>query len=217
MNTTQATPPAPAHGLFTALAITIHKRTGGSRDVLLGTPRTPAIGLAIAVAVAPTTPPEGVSVSVPIYYATGNRTKAFVYSLLSGFAEFVGAVIAFMILYLLLGGGDVAVPWHVVGILLGGVAGIMVYISLDELLPTSRAYAKATTAFSASCRHGRDGSQPSPQAVRRTKHHCGEPTVWPGPLLSRPTTSGRWTQAPLLKSLEPVPDTQPDRAHARAD
>ena len=128
-------------GLFTALAITIHNIPEGLATFFSAL-QNPAVGLAIAVAVAIHNIPEGVSVSVPIYYATGNRTKAFVYSLLSGFAEFVGAVVAFGLLLLLLGQDGAAVPWHVVGILLAGVAGIMVYISLDELLPTSRAYGR---------------------------------------------------------------------------
>ena len=100
--------------------------------------RGPQVGVAIAVAVALHNIPEGVSVSVPIYYATGNRVKAFWYSLLSGLAEPVGAVVAYLGLRIFVGtdGG---------GILFGGVAGIMVYISLDELLPTSRAYGKGHT------------------------------------------------------------------------
>jgi ZIP family zinc transporter len=128
-------------GLFTALAITIHNIPEGLATFFTAL-QDPAVGLAIAIAVALHNIPEGVSVSVPIYYATGSRTKAFVYSLLSGLAEFVGALIALGVLRVLLGGNGIAVPWHLVGILLGTVAGIMVYISLDELLPTSRAYGK---------------------------------------------------------------------------
>jgi len=128
-------------GLFTALAITIHNVPEGLATFFSAL-QDPAVGLAIAVAVALHNIPEGVSVSVPIYYATGSRTKAFVYSLLSGFAEFLGAVVALVVLLVLLGGDGIALPWHLVGILLGGVAGIMVYISLDELLPTSRAYGR---------------------------------------------------------------------------
>jgi ZIP family zinc transporter len=79
---------------------------------------------------------------VPIFYATGDRKKAFVYSFLSGLSEPVGAAVAFLALRLLVGGGTDAIPSEVMGILFGGVAGIMVYISLDELLPTSRAYGK---------------------------------------------------------------------------
>jgi ZIP family zinc transporter len=84
--------------------------------------------------------PEGISVSVPIYYATGNRRRAFVYSFLSGLAEPIGAGIAYLVLGFLVGGPAGVVPPQIMGILFGGVAGIMVYISLDELLPTSRAY-----------------------------------------------------------------------------
>jgi ZIP family zinc transporter len=100
----------------------------------------PALGLAIAVAIALHNIPEGISVSVPIFYATGDRRKAFVYSLLSGVAEPIGAGVAFLALRLFAGGGEQVIPSEVMGILFGGVAGIMVYISLDELLPTSRAY-----------------------------------------------------------------------------
>ena len=80
--------------------------------------------------------------SVPIFYATGDRRKAFAYSLLSGLAEPVGAGIAYLALLFFLGGESGVVPPQVMGMLFGGVAGIMVYISIDELLPTSRAFGK---------------------------------------------------------------------------
>ena len=86
--------------------------------------------------------PEGISVSVPIFYATGNRKKAFVYSFLSGLSEPVGALFGYLLLRLLVGGENDVFPPQVMGILFSGVAGIMVYISIDELLPTSRAYGK---------------------------------------------------------------------------
>jgi ZIP family zinc transporter len=100
----------------------------------------PGVGAAIAVAIALHNIPEGISVSVPIYYATGERRKAFLYSLLSGLAEPAGAVLGYLAIRFFMGGDDGVIPPHVMGILFGGVAGIMVYISLDELLPTSRAY-----------------------------------------------------------------------------
>ena len=102
----------------------------------------PTLGVAIAVAVALHNIPEGISVSVPIFYASGNRRKAFVYSFLSGLAEPLGAGVAFLTLRLFVSGNAEMIPSEVTGILFGGVAGIMVYISLDELLPTSRAYGK---------------------------------------------------------------------------
>jgi ZIP family zinc transporter len=118
-------------GLFTALAIGIHNFPEGLVTFLAAL-RDPALGVAIAVAIALHNIPEGISVSVPIYYATGNRKKAFVYSL----------GIAYLLILLFTGSGVAAIPSQVMGILFAAVAGIMVYISLDQLLPASRAYGK---------------------------------------------------------------------------
>lgn len=128
-------------GLFTALAIGIHNLPEGLATFLAAM-ENPKIGVAIALAIALHNIPEGISVSVPIFYATGDRRKAFAYSLLSGLAEPVGAGIAYLALLFLLGGDSGAIPPQITGILLSGVAGVMVFISLDELLPTSRAYGK---------------------------------------------------------------------------
>jgi len=128
-------------GLFTALAIGIHNFPEGLAT-FLATLQDRGLGVAIAVAVALHNIPEGISVSVPIFYATGNRRLAFVYSVLSGLAEPVGAGIAYVALRLFLGGQATGFPPQVLGVLFAGVAGIMVYISVDELLPTSRAFGK---------------------------------------------------------------------------
>jgi len=128
-------------GLFTALAIGIHNFPEGLATFLAAL-QDPSLGVAIAVAIALHNIPEGISVSVPIYYATGDRKKAFTYSLLSGLAEPVGAGVAYVVLRFLVGGESGVIPPQIMGLLFGGVAGIMVYISLDELLPTSRAYGK---------------------------------------------------------------------------
>lgn len=128
-------------GLFTALAITIHNFPEGLATFLAAL-KDPELGLAIAVAIALHNIPEGISVSVPIFYASGNRKKAFVYSLLSGLAEPLGAVFAYIVLIIFLGNNVTAIPSQVMGVLFGCIAGIMVYISLDELLPTSRAYGR---------------------------------------------------------------------------
>jgi zinc transporter, ZIP family len=128
-------------GLFTALAIGIHNFPEGLATFLAAL-QNPRVGLMIALAIALHNIPEGISVSVPIFYATGKRRKAFVYSLLSGLAEPVGAGVAYLALLFFLGGNTGMIPPQVTGIMFAGVAGIMVYISLDELLPTSRAYGK---------------------------------------------------------------------------
>ena len=128
-------------GLFTALAIGIHNVPEGLATFLVAL-QDPGLGVAIAVAIALHNIPEGMSVSVPIYYATGSRRKAFIYSALSGLAEPVGAITAYAAFVMLAGGGSAVISGDLVGPVFGAVAGIMVYISLDELLPTSRAYGK---------------------------------------------------------------------------
>jgi zinc transporter, ZIP family len=126
-------------GLFTALAVGIHNFPEGLATFLAAL-QDPALGIAIAVAVALHNIPEGISVSIPIFYATGSRRKAFIYSALSGLSEPVGAAVAYLVIRLFVGGGADVIPPELMGILFGAVAGIMVYISVDELLPTSRAY-----------------------------------------------------------------------------
>ena len=77
--------------------------------------------------------PEGIAVSVPIYHATGSRTKAFGYSFLSGLAEPLGALVGWLVLRPFMSDA-------LFGVIFAGVAGIMVFISFDELLPAAREY-----------------------------------------------------------------------------
>lgn len=128
-------------GLFTALAIGIHNFPEGLATFLAAL-KDPSVGVAIAIAIALHNIPEGISVSVPVFYATGSRRKAFTLSFLSGLSEPVGALLAYVVIRFFVGDESGAIPPQIMGILFGGVAGIMVYISLDELLPTSRAYGK---------------------------------------------------------------------------
>lgn len=119
-------------GLFSALAIGIHNFPEGLATFTAAL-TDPTLGVSIAVAIAIHNIPEGIAVSVPIYYATGNKRKAFLYSFLSGLAEPVGAMVGFFILLPFFNG-------MTFGILFAAVAGIMVFISLDELLPTAEKY-----------------------------------------------------------------------------
>jgi zinc transporter, ZIP family len=119
-------------GLFSALAIGIHNFPEGLAT-FAGALQDPALGVSIAVAIAIHNVPEGIAVSAPIYYATKSRTKAFTYSFLSGLSEPVGAILGYFLLKNIFSDA-------VFGILFAGVAGIMVYISLDELLPTAEEY-----------------------------------------------------------------------------
>ena len=119
-------------GMFSALAIAIHNFPEGLATFTSAL-KDPALGLSIAIAIAIHNVPEGIAVSVPIYYATGNKRRAFVFSFLSGLAEPIGAIVGYFILLQFF--NDI-----IFGLLFAGVAGIMVFISLDELLPTAEKY-----------------------------------------------------------------------------
>ena len=119
-------------GKFTALAIAIHNFPEGLATFISAL-QEPSIAIPIAVAIAIHNIPEGISVSVPVYHATGSKKKAFKYSFLSGLSEPVGALIGYLVLMPFL--NDV-----LFGLIFGAVAGIMVFISLDELLPTAEEY-----------------------------------------------------------------------------
>ncbi len=119
-------------GLFTALAIAIHNLPEGLATFISGL-HDPKVAIPVAIAIAIHNIPEGIAVSVPIYYATGSKKKAFLYSFLSGLAEPIGAILGFTIL-------KPFINDFTFGIVFAAVAGIMVFISLDELLPTAEEY-----------------------------------------------------------------------------
>lgn len=119
-------------GMFSALAIAIHNFPEGIAT-FMSVLQSPRLGISIAVAVAIHNIPEGIAVSVPVFFATGNRKKAFTYSFLSGLSEPLGALVGFIVLRSF-------ISPSLFGIIFAAVAGIMVYISLDELLPTAEKY-----------------------------------------------------------------------------
>jgi ZIP family zinc transporter len=119
-------------GVMTALAIGIHNFPEGLATFASALSDV-RLGVFIAIAIAIHNIPEGIAVSMPIYFATGNRNKAFLYSFLSGISEPVGAIIGYLVL----------MPFLTAGVLAGTlafVAGVMIYISLDELLPMAHRY-----------------------------------------------------------------------------
>jgi zinc transporter, ZIP family len=119
-------------GIFTAIALAIHNFPEGLATFVSAI-NNPSLGISIASAIAIHNIPEGIAVAVPIYYATQSKRKAFLYSFLSGMAEPVGALIGYLLLQSFF--NDLTF-----GILFALVAGIMVFIALDELLPTARQY-----------------------------------------------------------------------------
>lgn len=119
-------------GIMTALAIGIHNFPEGLATFVSAL-NDPRLGLAIAIAIAIHNIPEGIAVSVPVYFATNDRKKAFLWSFLSGLAEPVGALIGYLLL----------MPFMspvLMGIVFGIISGVMVFISIDELLPAAREY-----------------------------------------------------------------------------
>lgn len=126
-------------GVLSALAIAIHNFPEGIATFATAI-KDPALGVTIAAAIAIHNIPEGIAISIPVYYATRNRKKAFGYAMLSGLAEPLGAIIGYFLLMNILNDA-------MFGIIFAGVAGIMVFISLDELLPTAEKYGEHHVAI----------------------------------------------------------------------
>ncbi len=126
-------------GVVTAMAIAIHNFPEGIATFITSMEQ-PSLGVAIAAAVAIHNIPEGIAVAIPIYYATQSRGKALLYTLISGLAEPAGAVLAMIIL-------SPYITPALMAIVLAAVAGFMVFISIDELLPSARVYGQAHTSI----------------------------------------------------------------------
>ena len=120
-------------GLFSALALSIHNFPEGLATFLSAL-ENPTYGISIASAIAIHNIPEGIAVAIPIYYATKNRKKAFLYSFLSGLTEPIGALIGYFVLLQFF-------DESIFGAIFASVAGMMVYISINELIPTANEYA----------------------------------------------------------------------------
>ena len=126
-------------GLMSALAIAIHNLPEGIAT-FIGALNDPQMGASITAAIAIHNIPEGIAVAIPIYYATRSKGKALLLATLSGFSELLGALLCIAVTSIFgveLTGGGPAFP-----LILAAVAGIMIYISLDELLPTAEKYGK---------------------------------------------------------------------------
>lgn len=131
-------------GLMSALAIAIHNFPEGIAT-FIGALNDPQMGVGITFAIAIHNIPEGIAVAIPIYYATKSKGKALLYATLSGFSEVIGALLCLTVTSIFgvgLTGDGMAFP-----LILAAVAGIMIYISLDELLPTAEKYGKHHVAI----------------------------------------------------------------------
>ena len=126
-------------GIMSALAIAIHNFPEGIAT-FIGALNDPGMGTGITFAIALHNIPEGIAIAIPIYYATRSKGRALLYATLSGLSELLGAVLCIIVTHVFgieLTGTSIAFP-----LILSAVAGIMIYISLDELLPTAEKYGK---------------------------------------------------------------------------
>ena len=119
-------------GLLVAAVLALHNFPEGF-STFLATYQDPSLGIALAVAIAIHNIPEGIAVAAPIYAATGSRKKAFWWATVSGLAEPLGALVGMALL-------GAVLPESVTGLAFGLVAGMMVFVAIDELLPAARRY-----------------------------------------------------------------------------
>ena len=125
-------------GFFTAIAVIVHNFPEGMATFFTSLKDT-GIAIPLVIAITIHNIPEGISVAMPVYYSTGSRKKAFLYSLLSGLSEPIGGVLGFILLKNILTDA-------IFGSILSVTAGIMIYISFGELIPTARKYSDDNTS-----------------------------------------------------------------------
>ena len=119
-------------GFISMLAIGLHNFPEGIAVFMAGFSDL-ALGVSVAVAITMHNIPEGIAVAMPIYFATGSKKEALKYSFYSGVAEPVGALLAFLVLRPFIND-------FLLGAIFAMVAGIMLYIAIEELIPSSRQY-----------------------------------------------------------------------------
>ena len=119
-------------GLLTAIAICVHNFPEGMATFMTST-QDLTLGLSVGLAIAIHNIPEGIAVALPVHQATGKKRYAMLYAALSGISEPIGAVIGMFLLHMFL-------PEVMVGASMAAVAGIMIYISFDTLLPLAKEY-----------------------------------------------------------------------------
>ena len=119
-------------GLITAIAVTLHNFPEGMATFLVSS-QDIRLGIPVALAIAIHNIPEGIAIALPIFQATGKKRLAILYSFLSGISEPIGGLIGVILL-------RTVMPAQTVGIMTAAVAGIMVYLSFDTLLPLAREY-----------------------------------------------------------------------------
>lgn len=126
-------------GIISIIVLMLHNIPEGI-TTFISTSTNVTLGLSLSLAIALHNIPEGISIAVPIYYATKNKKKAFLYTLISGFSEFFGAILAYLFI-------AKYVNNFILGMILAITAGIMTHIACYELLPNSLDYKNKKLTF----------------------------------------------------------------------
>lgn len=119
-------------GILIAVAISLHNFPEGL-SMFFMTTQSVTLGISLALAIAIHNIPAGIAIALPIYHATGKKRLAIIYSFLSGISELIGALIGLFLIQTIL-------PQMAIGFIFATVAGILIYISFDTILPLSREY-----------------------------------------------------------------------------
>ncbi|MDD4809395.1 MAG: ZIP family metal transporter [Bacilli bacterium] len=126
-------------GLISMIAIILHNIPEGMATFMVSNVNI-KLGISLAIAIALHNIPEGISIAIPIYYSTNSTKKAFLYTFISGMSELLGAIITYLFL-------DNYIDNNIIGYLFAIIAGIMIHISLYELLPTIKRYKNSRQSF----------------------------------------------------------------------
>lgn len=126
-------------GIISMIAIIIHNIPEGIATFVTSS-NDLKLGITLSIAIALHNIPEGISISMPIYYASNNAKKAFLYTLFSGMSELVGAFLAFLIL-------KPFITNNVMAAINALIAGIMIHIAVYELIPSSYKYSSLKVVF----------------------------------------------------------------------
>ena len=119
-------------GIISMLAIILHNIPEGIAT-FISTTKDTSLGISLATSIALHNIPEGISISIPIYYSTKSKFKALFYTFISALSEPIGAILTYLFLLPL-------ITDTLLGLLFSFIAGIMLQISLMELLKESLNY-----------------------------------------------------------------------------
>ena len=119
-------------GILNMLALILHNFPEGIAT-FMSSYKDIELGLKLALAIAFHNIPEGISIAVPIYYATKSKKNAIFKTFLSGIAEPIGAIIAYIFL-------SKYITDNFISMILLLVGGIMITLAIEVIFPKAKKY-----------------------------------------------------------------------------